>query len=98
MAKPASKNSLVSIRIPETLLKDLQNLAQKNHFLDVSEQVRSIVRNKWQEAQDPYAYQIKKLRNEISTALNKGTEVKSQERLLKELEKIRDSIRGDGRE
>ncbi|MBW2997318.1 hypothetical protein KY349_03185 [Candidatus Woesearchaeota archaeon] len=94
MTQPPSNNLLVSLRIPKSLFTELQKLSEKNHFLDVSEQVRSIVRERWQEAKDPQAYQIKKLRKEISQALTKKTEEKAQQQLVKELERIKESLLG----
>ncbi len=93
MTQPPSNNSLVSLRIPKSLFSELQKKAEKNHFLDVSEQVRSIVRNKWLEAKDPQAYQVKKLRREIASALQKRKESKTE--LVKELELIKSIITGE---
>jgi Arc/MetJ-type ribon-helix-helix transcriptional regulator len=95
VTQPPSNNSLVSVRIPKSLFLDLQKLAKKNHYLDVSEQVRSIVRNRWQEAKDPQAYQVKRLRAEITQALRQKRSSKTQEALVKELEKIKDNLLGE---
>ena len=94
MTQPPSNNLLVSVRMPKSLFAALQKLSEKNHFLDVSEQVRSIVRDRWQEAKEPQAYQIKKLRKEISHALAKKTEEKAQQQLVKELERIKQDLLG----
>ena len=40
-------SKLVSIRIPESMLTELEKQAKEHHFLDLSEQVRTIVRNKY---------------------------------------------------
>ena len=95
MTQPPSNNSLVSIRMPSQLFLELQKLSEQNHFLDVSEQVRSIVREKWQESKDPQTYQKKKLRSEIATALKSKTEEKAQKQLIQELERIKKSLTGD---
>ena len=95
MTQPPSNNSLVSIRMPKSLFTELQNLSEKNHFLDVSEQLRSIVRDKWKEAKDPQAYQVKKLRNDIACALKTKTEEKAQQQLISELERIKESLLGE---
>ena len=94
MTQPPSNNALVSIRIPQSLFLELQKLSEKNHFLDISEQVRSIVRDRWQEAKDPQAYHIKQLRKEISQALANKTEEKAQQQLVKELERIKEDLLG----
>jgi Arc/MetJ-type ribon-helix-helix transcriptional regulator len=92
VTQPPSNNSLVSIRMPKSLFSELQNLTEKNHFLDVSEQLRSIVRDKWQEAKDPQAYHVKKLRKEIAEALQTKTEQKAQQQLINELERIKEGL------
>lgn len=94
MTQPPSNNMLVSVRMPKSLFAELQKLSEKNHYLDVSEQVRSIVRDRWQEAKEPQAYQIKRLRKEISQALTKKTEEKAQQQLVKELERIKEDLIG----
>lgn len=95
MTQPPTNNSLVSIRIPKSLFSELQNISEKNHYLDVSEQVRSIVREKWQEAKDPQAYHLKKLRKEIVESLKTKTEENAKGKLIQELERIKDSIVGE---
>lgn len=36
--------SIVSVRMPSSLVQTLRELAKDNHFLDVSEEVRSIIK------------------------------------------------------
>jgi 2-C-methyl-D-erythritol 4-phosphate cytidylyltransferase len=77
------------------LFSELQKLSEKNHFLDVSEQVRSVVREKWAEARDPQAYHLKKLRKDIAAALQTKSEEQAQAQLIKELERIKKELTGD---
>ncbi|MBW2972301.1 ribbon-helix-helix domain-containing protein [Candidatus Woesearchaeota archaeon] len=95
MTQPPSNNSLVSVRMPKSLFSELQSLTEKNHYLDVSEQVRSIVREKWMEAKEPQAYQLRKLRKDIAEAVKSSTEEKAQQQLIKELERIKEGLLGD---
>jgi Arc/MetJ-type ribon-helix-helix transcriptional regulator len=95
MTQPPTNNSLVSVRIPQSLFAELQKHAEEGHFLDVSEQVRSIVRDRWQEAKAPQAYQIKRLRKDIAKALQTKTEERAQQQLISELEKIKEGLLGD---
>jgi metal-responsive CopG/Arc/MetJ family transcriptional regulator len=95
LTQPPTNNSLVSIRIPKSLFLELQKVSSQNHYLDVSEQVRSIVREKWQEAKDPQAYHLKKLRKEIVESLKSKTEENAQAKLIQELERIKASIVGE---
>ena len=79
---------MASVRIPSSLVKELKTAMKKDHFLDLSEAVRSIIRNKWVEERDPSAYQMKKLRSDITNHIRK----KNQESLLFELQDIMNNI------
>jgi len=81
-------NRMISVRLPASLIEELKEASKKQHFLDVSEAVRSIIRQNWVRQKDPMAYQLNKLRKEISENISK----KSQESLVSELQRIRDSI------
>jgi len=37
-------DSIVSVRMPSSLVQKLKDLAGENHFLDVSEEVRSLIK------------------------------------------------------
>lgn len=81
-------NSMISVRIPESLLKEFKETADKDHFMDLSEAVRSIIRKNWLQQKDPAAYELKQLRRDITDNVAK----KGQEELIEELKKIRDSL------
>lgn len=83
-----SNAAMISIRIPTSLIEELKITAKKDHFLDVSESVRSIIRTNWIKSKDPLAFQLKKLKEEISENLA----TKNQADIIRELEKIRDNI------
>ncbi len=86
-------NSIVSIRIPKSLMGKLVKVSGKKHFLDLSEFVRSVVRHKWLEHNEPAAYQVKKLREEITHLVKDRTRKQDQAELLEELEKLRFLLR-----
>ena len=81
-------NSMISVRIPRSLVEEFREASRKDHFLDLSEAVRSVIRTNWLKHKDPQAYEISKLRKDIVDNVNK----KSQQELIEELKKIRDSI------
>jgi len=81
-------NSMISVRIPENLLKEFREISEKDHYMDLSEAVRSIIRKNWLQNKDPASYQIKQLRKDITENVAK----KGQEELIEELKKIRDSL------
>ncbi len=85
--------SIVSLRIPKSLLEEFKSVSEKDHFLDLSDAVRSVIRKKWLEISDPYSYHVKKLRKEIKEAVDHKKDDKKQQMLLHELEKIKELIR-----
>jgi hypothetical protein len=81
-------DAIVSIRIPSSIVKELRILAEKNHYMDVSEEVRSVAREKWLNSKDPVLHELKILKNEIT----KNVESKKQENLIQEIHKMKDEI------
>lgn len=80
---------IVSARMPKSLVKELKSLIKEQHFLDLSEQVRSIVRKKWIKHTNPELFELKKLSEDIQSELRKKTKARVQEQINKELEKIK---------
>ena len=56
---------IVSVRMPVSLLDELKKLAITNHFLDVSEEVRSLLRDKWLEQQDPSRFKTQIIKKNL---------------------------------
>jgi Arc/MetJ-type ribon-helix-helix transcriptional regulator len=46
-------DQIVSVRMPISLIEELKSLSHENHFLDVSEEVRSLLRAEWLEDRSP---------------------------------------------
>jgi Arc/MetJ-type ribon-helix-helix transcriptional regulator len=44
---------LVSVRMPKPLVQELRTLVEKNHYLDFSEQLRSVIRQRAQHYLEP---------------------------------------------
>jgi hypothetical protein len=69
--------------MPSSLVKELKILTEQNHFLDTSEFIRSLLRDKWLEQKDPAAlkkYRVKKQLKKIAepeqiTALKKTLKI-----------------------
>ncbi|MBU1975027.1 MAG: ribbon-helix-helix domain-containing protein [Nanoarchaeota archaeon] len=84
---------IVSVRMPESMLTELKSLSKKNHFLDVSEELRSIIRDKAVKYSSPYNADLRKviddLQQEIAsreTTRKKKVVIDDLRRLLEELE------------
>ena len=87
---------LVSIRIPESLLDEVKKLTKEEHFMDVSEGIRTIVRDKWLEYQKPELFHLKKIRKDIQTELTKKSKENITKEVLAELSKIKEVIKNEG--
>lgn len=85
-------DTIVSIRIPESMVKELRDIVTRDHYLDLSETVRGVVRKKWMEWKNPSAYQIKKLREDIKEAVLEKNKKTTEDQLLDELQRIKDMI------
>lgn len=61
-------DQIVSVRMPRTLHEELRSLAEENHYLDVSEEIRSLLRNKWLSHKDPYSMKLMAIREKAAKA------------------------------
>ena len=48
---------IVSIRMPRTLARELRKLASHAHFMDTSEEIRSIIRQKYLSWKEGFEYE-----------------------------------------
>ncbi|MBR9690615.1 hypothetical protein GOV08_02930 [Candidatus Woesearchaeota archaeon] len=85
-------SSIVSVRMPSSLVKELREHAAKNHFMDLSEEIRFIIKQKMQEQKDPFAHEVRKLKDEIKTEISKKSQ---HERTIfvEELKKLLDELK-----
>ena len=90
------KDVMVSIRMPPSLVEELQALAEEEHYLDLSELIRGIARKRWLHHSNPELAQIKELTESIEIELTKATAQKIQKEVSQELQKIRDSLKKGG--
>ena len=75
------QDMIVSVRMPLGLVQELKSLQTKNHFLDLSEQLRSIIRNNCVQITQPSQQNIKRemmtdLKNMIQEIKDNKTETK----------------------
>jgi metal-responsive CopG/Arc/MetJ family transcriptional regulator len=82
------KDTVLSIRLPTTLVQELKILAQENHYLDLSEQIRTIIRQKCEEHTQPYRHEVQKMREQLEENIAQSKDNKDKEKILEELEKI----------
>ena len=87
---------MVSVRMPKSLASELRLLYKTQHFLDLSEEIRSIVRQKWLSHISPELFELKKLRENIEDEIKRKSTKKVNEEVAKELEKIRFQLKKEG--
>lgn len=88
------KDTMVSIRMPETLAKELAIRAEQSHFLDLSEYIRSVVRSEWQKnAKSDITSELQSLRKKIESELKEISNERVQKEVAEELKKIQESLR-----
>ncbi len=87
--------TIVSVRIPATLMVKLKQSAVKADCLDVSEYVRSMVRSRYLRSQEPLAFEVKALQQQLTRELTRKDQVEQKEWLLKQLEQLKNDIRRD---
>lgn len=56
---------LVSVRMPRRLAKEMRRVSLEMSYLDLSEAVRSMVRERWQREQHPLTYEIERIKEEL---------------------------------
>ena len=87
-------DTIVSVRMPQPLFDKLHSLSGDQHYLDVSECLRSITRKRCLELAAPYAFELQQLRQELSHALTNKEETQKKDQLLKDLRKILQELEG----
>ena len=86
---------VVSIRMPSSLVKELRILADKNHFKDLSEEIRSIVRTKCLKYSQPYASELQELRSDLSSQLILKQEREQKLKLVEDLKRIVEELQNE---
>lgn len=82
------KDTVISVRMPKTLVKELRTLVETNHYLDLSEQIREVIRIKCLQYTKPYQYELRKMREDLEQSITASKEAKEKEKLVLELQKI----------
>ena len=85
-------NQIISVRIPKSLNNKLKDYALKNHYMDVSEVVRTLLRKKAMEFRDPNSHQLKEIKKDIFQKINKATSKKRYSTMVNELDSIKEQL------
>ena len=79
---------MISVRLPETLVQELKDLTQKNHYMDLSEQVREVIRKKCLQHTQPYRYELQQMTQNLEKNITTKKETEDKQKLIEELTKI----------
>ena len=86
--------SIVSVRMPSSLVQKLRELAKENHFLDVSEEVRSIIKSQIRRyGQEPSSSDKLETKKVVTT--NYKTKNLVKEEMIKRLKKIIEELQDE---
>ncbi len=85
-------SSVVSVRMPASLVRELKNFSEKNHFMDVSDEIRYIIKQKMIEKIDPFSFQLQRLKDEIRGEVSKKSQM-DRVRFVEELNKMLEELK-----
>ncbi len=75
---------VVTVKMPASLLARLRERTHQDHYLDLSEQLRSIVRSGCLKHTKPYSEEIARLRDDIERSAQQSAAV-TREQVLQDL-------------
>lgn len=78
--------------MPSSLVRELRILSEKNHFMDLSEEIRSIVRSKCLRYSQPFSADVKKLREELKEIFEVKKEQETKQELITQLKKLSEKL------
>ena len=85
---PSRKDIIVSVRLPKSLVDELKDIQKVNHFMDLSDEIRFVVRR----------YCLSFLNSQQSTTkppIELLLEQKRKEKLIDDLTKIIENLKGN---
>ncbi len=81
-------DTVVTVRMPATLITALRSRTADGHYRDLSEQVRSIVRKGCLQYSNPVTHEIKELKAQLKDELLRESEDVRVKALLDDLRKL----------
>lgn len=88
------KTNMISVRMPLSLVKELRDSAKTNHFMDLSEEIRFIIKQNFLKYNDPYEYEIKRFKEDIKKEINEKNE-ETRIRFVKELRNLLNEMKNE---
>ena len=73
--------------MPSSLVNELKEVSIKNHYMDVSEAIRSLLREKWLEQKSPYQAKVQEMKKQLSR-ISDDDKISAMKKTLKLLEDL----------
>ncbi|MBR9677150.1 hypothetical protein GOV04_03345 [Candidatus Woesearchaeota archaeon] len=73
--------------MPASLVLELKRLAKNNHYMDLSELLRSISRKKYLQQKEPIAAELQQIRHDLTSKV-KNEQMRKQRDLLLNLKEL----------
>jgi len=86
------KDAMISVRMPSNMIKELKELAEKNHYIDLSEQLRDVIRIKCSKLLSEPADSKQKTEHSGQKTERKE-QITDKQRLVLELSKIVEELK-----
>ena len=86
-------NDIVSVRMPKGLVQQLKELSSEKHYLDLSELIRTIVRQKSQQYGSPYAEDVRRIITDLEKELQTRSHVQEKQALVNSLRRMIEDFR-----
>lgn len=74
--------------MPAPLIAELKVLVEKNHYLDLSEELRSVIRQRARHYLDPYTSSVNDLKEKLTADLKTQNQQLRKEEVMRELKKL----------
>jgi Arc/MetJ-type ribon-helix-helix transcriptional regulator len=88
---------VVAVRVPRSLVAELRERTERDHYSDLSEQVRSIVRRGCLKYTNPVTHEIKELKEQLKAELLKEQAAGSGQAILQRVKELLESqAKGQG--
>jgi len=80
-------DKIVSVRMPSSLLEEIREVVNRDHYLDVSEAIRSLLRQRYLDEKNPVKSKVTELKHRVSDP-DKILALKKTLELLEEINEL----------
>jgi len=88
---------VIAVRVPRSLVAELKDRTERDHYSDLSEQVRSIVRRGCLKYTNPVTHEIKELKEQLKAELLKEQAAGSSQAILQKVKELLENQGGGPR-